>query len=450
MNRLQPVIWTKGTFLNAQYLQSQDRYLDSVLHFQVDSLNTFPWGFSDLRLDQEALTAGDVRVVSATGMFPDGLLFDIPGSDPAPLRRSIADHFQPDQTEADVYLAVPDYRDGGLNVAMPNSTADTRFMANVINLRDENSGLSEKPVQVALKNLRILFEGENLKGHSAMRLARVRRTDAEVFQYDQHFLPPLLDIKASEYLMSIARRLVEIMTSKSAILAGSRRQRNLTLADFTSGDIAPFWLLYTINSHFPLIRHLFETRRGHPRELFQTMLSLAGCLTTFSLTTHPRDLPNYDHDDLEPPFTKLDEIVRELLETVVKSNYISIPLKLQQNYIHAASLADDKYFRNTRMFLAINAEMNEGDLISRVPQLVKLCSAKHIEQLVSQALPGITLTHHPRPPAAIPVKLKYQYFGLTTSGPYWEAVLKARNIAAYVPGDFPAPQLELIILLPDA
>ena len=32
----------------------------------------------------------------------------------------------------------------------------------------------------------------------------------------------------------------------------------------------------------------------------------------------------------------------------------------------------------------------------------------------------------------------------------WEAVGRARNLAAYVPGDFPNPQLELVILLPQA
>jgi len=48
------------------------------------------------------------------------------------------------------------------------------------------------------------------------------------------------------------------------------------------------------------------------------------------------------------------------------------------------------------------------------------------------------------------VKLNYQYFSLSQSGVAWEAVQRARNLAAYVPGDLPNPQLELIILLPQA
>jgi type VI secretion system protein ImpJ len=46
--------------------------------------------------------------------------------------------------------------------------------------------------------------------------------------------------------------------------------------------------------------------------------------------------------------------------------------------------------------------------------------------------------------------LKYQYFALNQSGPAWEAVNRARNFAAYVPGELPNPTLELLILLPQA
>jgi type VI secretion system protein ImpJ len=94
--------------------------------------------------------------------------------------------------------------------------------------------------------------------------------------------------------------------------------------------------------------------------------------------------------------------------------------------------------------------MNEGDLIAKTPYLVKVCSANHIEHLVRQALPGVSLTHVPKPPSAVPVKLNCQYFSVGMSGGAWEAITRARNLAAYVPGDLPAPSLELIILLPEA
>ena len=142
--------------------------------------------------------------------------------------------------------------------------------------------------------------------------------------------------------------------------------------------------------------------------------------------------------------------MKRVLETVVPSNFVSLPLKLTQPSIYATALANDKYLVNTRMYLAISADLSEADLIKRAPQLIKACSAAHIETLIRQALPGIQLMHVPSPPGSIPIKLDYQYFSLNQSGVAWEAVARARNFAAYVPGDIPNPQLELIILLPQA
>jgi type VI secretion system protein ImpJ len=450
MKRLQPVIWSKGTFLSPQHLQLQDRFLENLLQFHLESLAFRPWGFSALQVSQEGLAAGSFGLTRAAGILPDGLLFDIPASDAAPPPKLLADCFEPDQTTLDVFLAVPQYQERGMNVASSARDGGARYRAEIELFRDENTGLSEKPVQVARKNLRLLVEGEAQDGYSTLQAGRVRRTPAGTFQLDPRFVPPVLDFRASDYLTAIARRLVEILSARSSSIAGLRRQKNQTLADFTSADIANFWLLYTINTAFPQFRHLFETRGGHPEELFSAMLSLAGALTTFSTTIHPRDLPLYDHADLGACFTDLDEKLRALLETVVPSNFVSLPLKLVQPSIYAASIDNDKYLVNTKMYLAVSAETSQAEVVGKTPQLVKVCSASHIEHLVRQALPGVPLTYVPAPPSAIPIKLNYQYFSLSQSGVAWEAIQRARNLAAYVPGELPNPELELIILLPQA
>ncbi len=450
MSQLQPVIWTKGTLLGPQHLQTQDRFIESSLQFRVQSLISNPYGFLKLRVKHEALAAGEFTLSEASGIFPDGLLFDFPASEPAPPSIPLKDAFGPDQNSVDIYLAIPNYRQAGLNVSLTGQKTDTRYLSDVVSVRDENSGKAEKPVQVARKNYRFLTGTDSRQECSAMAVARICRNDAGVLQLDPQYAPPLLDFAASDYLCTIARRLVEILAAKSSILAGVRRQKNLSLADFGTADIAQFWLLYTVNSHFPEFNHLFEIRHGHPERLYKAMLSLAGCLTTFSPKVIPRDLPAYTHDNLSGCFIALDEIVRTLLETVVPSNFVSLPLKLVQPSIYATALAEDKYLSGTRLFLAVSADMNQAELISKVPYLAKVCSANHIEHLMRQALPGAALTHVPKPPGAIPVKLNHQYFSINQSGVAWEAVVRARNLAVYVPGDFPSPQLELIILLPEA
>ncbi|MGA2197005.1 MAG: type VI secretion system baseplate subunit TssK [Bryobacteraceae bacterium] len=447
MRILQPVIWAKGTFLSPQHLQVQDRFVESVLQFRMEALQFRPWGFSKLQINQEALATGAFAVHAAQGLFPDGLPFDIPGSDPAPPVKPLAAYYEAGQTSADIFLAIPDYRVSGVNVSMRERGMDTRYLAEVASFRDENSGASEKPVQFARKNFRLLVEGEPKGGCVTMPVARVLRT-GDSFQLDAKFAPPLLDFSANDFILSIARRLIEILSAKSSALSGMRRQKNQSLAEFTTADIANFWLLYTMNLHFPHLRHLFETKHGHPEELFRLMLSLASTLTTFSLRLQPRDLPVYDHERLGTCFAELDEKLRDLLETVIPSNYVSLPLKLIRPSIYAASIFEDRFLENTRLYLAIQADMDEAELIQKAPQLIKICSASHIEHLIRQALPGVQLTHVMSPPTTIPIKLNHQYFSLNQAGVAWEAIGRARNIAAYVPGDFQNPQAELIVLLP--
>jgi type VI secretion system protein ImpJ len=450
MRQLQPVIWSKGTFLTPQHLQTHDRFVESCLQFRLEGLNFRPWGFLKLQINQEALTEGNFAVSRASGLFADGLPFEIPESDAAPPPKPLAPFFETDQNSLDVFLAIPEFRDHSLNVSIAQKNVDVRYLSEIVNLRDENSGLVEKPVQIARKNLRFLVSGESREGCNSLQIARVQRTSAGTFRLDGQFIPPLLNIAANDYLMGIVRRLVEILAAKSSILAGGRRQRSAGLADFSAADIASFWLLYTVNSHFPALRHIHDVRHGHPDVLFRLLTSLAGALSTFSLKIQPRDLPRYDHENLGGCFTDLDEKLRELLETVVPSNFVALPLKLVKPSIYSTNIDDDRYLTGTRFYLAVSSPMNEADLIRKAPQLIKVCSAAQIEQLVRQALPGMQLMHAVKPPASLPVKLNYQYFSLNQSGISWETVTKGRSLAAFVPGDIPEPQLELLILLPQA
>src|SRR5436190_3330799 len=156
MTRPAPVVWTKGTFLNPQHLQAQDRYLETVLQFKTDALIFRPWGFSRLALDRHQLSAGTVQISECAGIFADGLPFDVPAADLPPPPRDTKAYFTGDRTSALAFLSIPAYRSGGVNVAGSSGTTDARYRTEFEMLRDENTGLSEQPVPVARKNLRIL------------------------------------------------------------------------------------------------------------------------------------------------------------------------------------------------------------------------------------------------------------------------------------------------------
>jgi type VI secretion system protein ImpJ len=447
MRQLQKVLWTKGVLLTPQHLQLQDRFVEDSISFQLSALTAAPWGFSSLELDREMLDGGVLALSSARGLFPDGLAFDMPGADPLPEPRPLKDGWLPDQDVLHAYLAISEYRPGGRNVSVEENSRDARFSAEVVFRRDENTGLAEKPVQVARKNLRILLEGESLEGSAVLPVARIFRTGSGGYDLDPAFVPPVVDMGASQALMTIARRLVELLSARSADLSGTRRQRGQDLADFGISDVANFWLLYTVNTYLPVLRHIYEVRRGHPSGLFETMLSLAGALTTFSPDGDARSLPAYDHSGLSTSFHALDERLRTLLETVVPQNYRAIPLRPVKPFVYAAAM-DTSILGARQIFLAVGAGADRATLVDKALELLKVGAAENLDHLYRRGLPGLELTHVLSPPSAIPVKLDFEYFLIDTSGAEWEEVRRSKNLAVYVPAAIREPSLELVAVLP--
>jgi type VI secretion system protein ImpJ len=447
MRQLQQVLWTKGIFLTPQHLQMQDKFVESMLHFQRESLSFCLWGFAGLHVDESKLVEGQFTVSQAQGIFPDGLFFHCPEADEPPRSRMVGDLFRESQTKLVVYLAVPEQRDNGINVAPAHDTK-TRFLPELRMVKDENTGASEKPIQVARKNLKLLVEGENQEGHSVIPIAEVEKTAAGTFKLSTSFVPPLIDLHCNAYLHSMLRGLVETLSARSSILSSTRRQKNQSLADFTVSDVGSFWLLHTINTHLPLFRHFLHRRLVHPEQFFRAMLSLAGSLATFSVDVGPDDLPQYDHEALGKRFFELNQKIAYLLETVIPTNCVSLALKMVQPSLFATSIDDDKYLRDCRMYLAVSCDVSDTDLVSRVPTAFKVGAAGHVDEMIRQALPGLKVAYIATPPSEIPVKLKYKYFSLELTGKVWDGIRRGRNLGVYVPADFSNPQLELVILMP--
>ncbi len=445
MPHAHPVLWSKGTLLAPQHLQQQDRAHEEALAFQLATLSFCPWGLARLELDRAALASGSVVVTGVTARFPDGLVIDAPAGDPSPAPRAIADAWAPDQTSLVVYLAVPEYRPGGRNVAALGERAIARWHGDEVQRRDEVTGLGERPVSVARANLRLLFEGEALEGYTTLPLIRLVRDAAGVTTLDASYVPPMLDIGANEYLVSITRRLVERVAAKASAVSGTRRQRNQGLADFSVTDVAGFWLLYTLNTHLPALRHLHEVRRGHPADLWEAMIALAGALTTFSAA--PTPLPTYDHLRLGEVFTLLDARVHELLDTAVPDSAVSRPLRVVRHSVHAVAVEQATWLQAPQWYLAVASSVRPIDIVSKVLSGCKIASSDVVDTLIRQALAGVELVHVAQPPAGLPIKVDQQYFVLRRTGPAWEAIERARNLAVYVPADLGDARLELVIQL---
>jgi type VI secretion system protein ImpJ len=449
------VVWSKGMFLTPQHFQIQDQFFEDNIQFRFAATHYANWGVTDLSIDSEALENGQFRLNKCSGIMLDGEPFDVPETDDAPPSRSIADHFPPTRDSLDVFLAIPESRPRARNVAISSgrqgesfaAAVSSRYVAEPRMFTDENTGDEEKPVHVARRMFRLVFGDEYLDGLSKLRIAQVIRNAAGVPVLNPHFIAPCLNLASSSYLMTLLRRQIEILATKSAALSAPRRQRGKLTAEFSASETANFWLLHTVNSYLPELKHIWRVRHGHPEPAYVAMLRLAGALSTFSLEARPENLPDYDHNDLGRCFKLLDEKIRDLMETVIPSKFVAVPLTPRDRFIWSGTVTEDQYFRNSQFFLSVSAKMGVDDLIKKVPQLVKISQQDGIQNLIRNSLPGLTLRHVQVPPAAIPMKLENQYFSVNQAGPLWEAIMLSRQIAVHAPGEIVDPRMEILIVL---
>lgn len=446
MKYLSRVVWSEGMYLGPHHFQVQSRYFEDTIRFATSSLWFEPWGLTGCALDPEALRNGTIALLHARGIFPDGLAFHMPESDPSPDPRPIADLFPPNREFLTVLLTVPERKQNGLNCVPADelsSNQSTRFLAEKRLLHDETTGVDEKPVQLGRKNIALTLDTESLEGLQSIPLARVTRDHSGHYIYDWSFVAPCVQIGGSDRLMSMLQRLIDILDEKSTTLA---RPKGKSLTEFSTRDIANFWLLHTVNSALAPLRHFYLTKRGHPEELYTEMARLAGALCTFTLDSHPRTVPPYDHAHLDRTFDLLDTHIRTNLETIVPTNCVSIPLVKDADYFYYGAVSDQRCFGPSRWILGIRSPIGEVELITRTPQLVKVCS-NVVSELVKRALPGMALSHLPIPPSAVAAKVDTQYFAINKGGPCWDHLMQTKQVGVYIPGEVPEPEAELLVVL---
>ncbi|HEX9109504.1 MAG TPA: type VI secretion system baseplate subunit TssK [Longimicrobiales bacterium] len=442
MAGLARVVWSEGMHLAQHHFQAQTRYFEELASFAVQTLFFEPWGLTACDLDAEALLNGTVSVTHASGIMPDGLAFSFPDDTPPP-PLELAPIFSPTQDAEIVRLGIPVYRPGAANAG-----ADGRFSAETVRVPDEVTGDEPRAVGVAHKNFRLLLGDAPAEGLTTLPLTRVRRDGSGHFIFDPEYVPPVLHLGASPRLLTLLARLLDVLDAKADSLRAERQAAAASAgAGYASHEISAFWLSHALHSSIPTLRQLQELRAAHPEELYRELARLAGALCTFSLASDPRALPLYDHNDLGGCFGALERHILQHLEVVLPSAGTTLPLRRTADFYFAAAVQDARCFSAARWFLGVRAQATLPQIAERVPQLVKVCSAKHIERLVREARPALGLDPIGTPPAGISPRFDTQYFLLQQAGPCWTLIGETHEIGVYVPDAIPGAELDLCILL---
>ena len=433
------VAWREGLFLRQQHFQQQDRYLEGLVAARANALRPYPWGVSELKLNADMAALGKFAIESMVGVLPDGLPFSIPGDLPPPPPLDIP----ADARDVIVHLTLPARQSG----AVEFKSRDERGVATVRYLVDEedvadafSDERGREPIEVARPNLAFGVTQDQTYGRVLLGLARIREVHNGALVFDERYIPPTLDIRASRRLSGFLTDII----GRAAQRVDELALRAVEATDGGAETFASFLLLQALNRWTSQLRHLAALPMVHPERLYETFLGMAGELATLTRPDRrPPPFPDYVHERLQPTFEPVFEVLQAALSAVFDRSAVQLPLQIAGPGAYTSRITDHNLYKSGYFYLAVNARASLDDIRGRFPAVAKIGAVQKMREIVDSALPGVPLRHTPTPPPQLRVIPGYVYFELDRSVPDWRDFAAAAALGLHVAGDWPDLKLEL-------
>lgn len=432
------VIWREGLFIKPQHFQQQQRHSDYALHARLSALSDYFYGLQSLAINEDYLGFGRIALVGATGILPDGTVFNIPNDDVLPTPLEVTDASVANQK---VYLALP-LSVSGVNEVNQGGQVATRLQAHRHDVRDLHSeGGDVVSLEVGRVSLRLMLEREDRSAYASLAIARIldKRPDGGLV-LDPNFMPCSVSVSAIPTL----KRFLGESAGLVAERARSLSQRIAAPGQQGVADVAEFMMLQLLNRAQPQLSHLARLGTLHPERLHEALVQLCGELMTFTDESRlPPEFPAYRHDDQQVSFEPVMLALRQALSTVLSPRAVSIQLRKHQYGIMVAMVNESELMQSADFVLAVRARMPQEQLRKQLLQQTKVASSDKIRELISLQLPGIPLLPLPVAPRQLPYHAGYSYFQLDRQSPAWQMLAVGNTLAFHIAGDFPELDMQL-------
>lgn len=442
MSWTSPVVWQEGMFLRAQHFQQQTRWTEALVRARTRALGPWWWGLSELRIDQEKLEIGQFAIESAVGVFPDGTPFAIPGDTDSPDALGIDEKARRQL----VHLCLPDPALSSVQVAHDDAGGAGRYRVQPFEAPDTYPGAPDDaadPADLLVGRLRLRFmlDSDDRNGWLSIPVARVEEVGADKrVRLDDEWIPPSLRIGASPRLEAFVEEILGGLSSRIDVLAG----RSSGALPQTPAQMLDFMLLQASNRWQKLLAHWHGTLVVHPEQVFAAFTQMAGEFGTFTEQSH-RLAPYgaYRHDDLQRSFARVMADLRRIMAWMRDTGAERIPLQQAEKVWFRGRVRNPELLKAAVFYLVAKADMPVEQLRRDFPRQVKIGATRQLNDLVSSALSGITVSPMPSHPPQLPFQPGTVCFELDRASPYWEAAKATADIGLHVSDMFPNIALEL-------
>ncbi|MBZ9613435.1 type VI secretion system baseplate subunit TssK [Rheinheimera maricola] len=437
------VIWKQGILVLPQHFQQQERHNAAELLHNTRQIQPHYWGFSQIQISTSDLAFGSFSLLQCAGSFQDGTSFNAPQNNNLPKSIKLEDGL----TNVLIYLVLPQRQINVNDVNFDSSDVNviTRLKPRELNVKDvASSNHTVSTIIVGDIDYRIMISSDKAgipDGMLKLAIARVKEVSSGRIILCEEFIPNLVNALVSPRLMRFLTELRGMLSAR-----GDALSTQATNSGRTTGvtEYSDFLLLQLINRLEPLVNQYIANPIMHPSDLYFSMLSVAGELSTFMKSNRrPASFPLYNHDNLTSCFEALINDIDSSFNVVLEQIASQIELSKPKNNIRAARLSHKALLENGVLILAVAANIPEETLRTELPAQIKIGPGEKIFTLVQSALPGIPIRLLSHVPSEIPYRSGYCYFELDKMSSLWPELQQSKGLALHVSGNHPGLTMEL-------
>lgn len=436
MSWFSKVAWKEGLFLQPQHLQQSDRYLEHLIRERTRVITPYPWGVTELRFDRDLAQQGRIGLRAVSGITPDGLAFDAPGTVPLPVPVAVPE----DAQGLGIWLTLPDIAVAGQDVAPEAADAATRYVLGADSVPDNSAANRvEQMIEIAHPRLEIALRNTPREGYQNIRLGRIIEVRDGIVTLDDTVPPVGLTLTVHPAYEGYLSRVIGWIEAKLETLARYA-------SDPSSGggmQATDYLMLMVLNRELPILRHLKGMGLVHPERLYEKLIGLAGELATFDQgERRVASYAPYKHDMPKESFGPVVQDIQRLLARDV-GRAIRLPLREVRANSFAALVNDRNLFAQATFVVEVSSGLPLTQVQQQFPQLAKVGPSTRMKEIINNNLPGIGLVHLPNPPRQIRVVSTNVYFLLDKSTDLWREFSTAPAVGMHFAGNWPDLKLEL-------
>jgi type VI secretion system protein ImpJ len=432
------VLWSEGLFLRTQHFQQQDRFVEAAVRGSLQAGRLHTYGFRVLKLDPALLDAGQVAIVAARGIFPDGTSFAIPESmDPPPPLALAADGAQ-----GSLHIALPLEQPDGVSFDPFHGTpSGARYRGKVEWVRDAvQGGADAEEIELARPQAILLAPGKSTGGYTALPVAEIKglRADGGI-AIEERFLPPTLVTSAEPWY---AQLLQEAITGLDRITEAHGKM----VLGMPGRSVENLLILNIANGARPRLAHMLVQDNFHPAELYLELAGLVGSLATYgSNSRRLAELPPYDHIAPGMAFSALADTLRSLILSLryVEPKSRALPVMRHSTNVWKVRVDNPNLLVSSRIVVRVGSELSEEALRKIFVDQATVGAASEFDGLWKSRLPGIPLKPLHSQPREIPYDGDRLCLELDQKSEHWASLLDAPGFVIGVSGVLPSePQVD--------